>query len=149
MSRIEPSEAQAWSEDTKLPLAEFDPALISQVEAWVMGKLATAFDTTTWVDAVTTPELVRQVIAMMYVHRLYNRAYSGDPDNMNDYAMWLRAEALNLIDGLIAGSIVMDGITVPTTGDPSFYPNDLSSSLEPDYYDKSLGDAKFNTGGKF
>jgi hypothetical protein len=111
--------------------------------------LGTTFDTSTWVDTATTPELVRQAISMLYVHRVYNRTYSGDRDNMNDYSMWLRAEANALLDGLIAGSIIIPDIDVPLTGSPSFYPNDLSSALEPDYYDKSLGGNKFSGGEKF
>jgi hypothetical protein len=149
MARINAADAQAWAEATKLPFASLDPGLIAQIEAQLIGKFSTAFDTSTWVDTTNTPELVKSVIAMTYVSWYYNRTYSEDQENLNDYAVWLLGQANALMMGIIDGSIILPGVVVPSVGTPAFYPNDASSALCPTFEDPSLGDSSFSMGQRF
>lgn len=149
MARITVRQAQSWSEKTKLPVTGLDTDLLTQVENQVLGMLATGFDTSTWLDASSTPPIVQQILAMLYVSWFYNRQYSEDQEHVNVYATLLRAEAESLIQGLLDGSVLMPGQPASTEADPSFYPNDSSSAQEPTSDDKSLGDASFSMGTVF
>lgn len=148
MPRIQPQDAQAWSEKTKLPIAQLDSELASQIEIRVLARLTVAYpdDVSTWISPDTTPSIVKTVIAMQYVAWFYDRQYSEEQEALNDYAVLLRAEAESLIQGIIDGSIVIPGIVVPSVEDPGYYPNDVSSALTPTLTDRSLGDAKFSMG---
>jgi hypothetical protein len=152
MARILPSDAQVWAEPTKLPITVLDAGLLSQIEAQTMAKLTLVFlpvVTNTWVDSTTTPVVVKSLIAMTYVSWFYNRSYSEDQQNLNDYAVWLLGQANNLMAGLIDGSLGLPGVEQPSTGFPSFYPNDNSSALDPTDDDTSLGTASFSMGQRF
>lgn len=151
MPRIAAGDAQAWAEGTKLPIEQLDPALLSQVEVRVVARLTAAFpdDIATWASPETTPDIVKSVIAMLYVAWFYDRQYSEEQESLNDYAVLLRSQAEELITGILDGSIVIPGIVVPTLDGPAFYPDDASSSLCPTPYDRSLGDAKFSMGQVF
>lgn len=149
MPRIRPEDAQAWAESTKLPIEQLESDLVSQVETQVLSRLAVAFApevTSTWVSHLTTPAMIKSVIAMYYVSWYYEKHYSEEQTNLNDYAVLLRANADLLIQGIVDGSIVIPEAPVPTQGNPSFYPNDLSSADSPTAQDRSLGDAKFSMG---
>jgi hypothetical protein len=149
MALIELTDAQAWVEDTKLGIDAFDESLLAQVEAQLLGRLSAGFDLSTWVGPGTTPDLVKSAIAMTYASWLYNKHYSEDQENLNDYAVWLLGQANAIMTGLIDGSITVPGVEAPTVGAPSFYPNDSSSALAPTWEDPSLGGASFSMGQRF
>jgi hypothetical protein len=152
MARIEPEDVQAWVEESKLAVSELDLAMLSQIEAQRIGQLTGAFGsevTDVWVDVDTTPTLIRSLIAMYYASWLYNKFYSEDQDALNNYALWLFGQANDLMTALISGAIVIPDVILPSTGSPSFYPNDASSALEPTSDDTSLGDASFSVGKVF
>jgi hypothetical protein len=117
--------------------------LVAQVEGQVLDRLSGGFDTSTWLDSITTPPIVKSVIAMFYVSWVYDRQYSEEQQQLNDYAVLLRAQAESLMVGILDGSTAIPGLPVPTTGGPAFYPTDSSSSLPATDIDPSLGDAKF------
>lgn len=149
MSRIVLVDAQAWAEGTKLTIDQFDPALLSQVEAQVLTTLDNSIDVSTWVDSTTTPDIVRSIIAMMYVSWLYDRTYSEDQDAGNDYAIMLRAQAQGLIAGINDSSVVIPGFPTENVGGPLFYPTDTSSALLPTTLNPELGPASFQMGRQF
>lgn len=149
MARITVKQAQSWSEKTKLPITDLDTDLLTQVENQVLGALTAGFDTSTWLDASTTPAIVQQILSMLYVSWFYNRQYSEDQEHVNVYATLLRAEAESLIQGILNGSVIMPGLPPSTEEGPSFYPTDSSSSQEATTLDSSLGDASFSMGKVF
>jgi hypothetical protein len=149
MARILLADAQAWAESTKLTLTPLDAALLSQVETQVVSQLDNALDVTTWVNDVTTPEIVKTIIAMLYVAWLYDRQYSEDQEQGNDYAALLRAQAAALLAGLIDGSIIIPGNEVENVGAPEFFPTDTSSAMEPTDMQPELGGASFHMGVSF
>lgn len=149
MARITPTDAQGWADSVKLDLSPLDAALVSQLETEIIARLSSVYDTSTWLDDSTTPSLVKVIIAKTYVSWIYDRAYSENQNEGNDYAALLRLNAEMLITGLVEGTIDIPGVTPIGSGTPGFYPNDASSAMEPTDEDPSLGPAKFSMGKRF
>jgi hypothetical protein len=149
MAHIDVAYANAWTEATKLAIVTFDAALLEQIESQVLGRIATQFDTSTWIDPATTPKMVKSIIAMLYVAWYYDKAYSEDQEEGNDYAALLRAQAENLLQGILDGSISLPEVPNLEPGGPEFYPNDDSSAMSPTLEDPSLGPARFSIGTTF
>lgn len=148
MARITLEEAQAWAEETKLTLTALDADLLAQVETQVVGRLAAVTDDTeSWVSTVTTPEMVRTVIAMFYVAWVYDRQYSEEQEQLNDYAVLLRAQGEALLQGMLDGSIDLPG--VEPTGQPAHFPTDESSLREPSPLAPADGPGSFFMGRVF
>jgi len=153
MSRITVQDAKGWVRTSKFTIGDLETELLEQIEEEVLSRLASAYAVSTWIDASTTPRLVRVIIAKMYVAYTYQKAYSEDEDSMPAYARSLLNNANDLMTGILDGTITLsDGAAsaLDAERDPAFYPNDLSSSLCPgDFGDDSLGDAKFSMGRVF
>lgn len=149
MAHITPDDAQGWAESTKLDLSTLDDSLEAQISTEIISRLASVYTTTSWVDENTTPDLVKVIIAKTYVAWFYDRAYSENQDEGNDYAALLRGNAEMLMTGLLDGTIDIPGVTPVGSGVPGYYPNDASSALTPTAEDPSLGPAKFSMGKVF
>jgi hypothetical protein len=153
VARITFPEAQAWAEPTKLSMTDLDTDLLNQVEAQVLGRIGYAYpvDVLSWVDVASTPALVRNVIAMLYMSWYYDRQYSEDEGNLSDYARRLAAMAEMIIQGIIAGTIDLPEVpgTIGASGGPGFYPTDASTASEPTAADMSLGPEAFSMGTRF
>jgi hypothetical protein len=151
MARIELGDAQAWLEPSKAELDEFDVDLLEQVETQVLSALVgTGYDTSTWVDTTSTPDLIKSIISMLYASYYLQRQYSEDQEVDNPWAKRLYDMATANIRGLISGTLTLtDTSDFTVAGAPAFYPTDASSAACPDYYDKSLGDARFSMGMEF
>ena len=153
MARITLAEAQAWAEATKFTIGSISTSpnvdLLTQLESEVMARISSAYDTTLWVDAATTPTIVRTAIAKLFVAWAYRRQYSESiEDNDASYAALLEANAELIITGLVDGSIEIPGEPV-LTGVPAYYPTDASSAEAPTIEDPSLGPARFSMGMVF
>lgn len=133
MAHISLTEAKAWTESTKVGnnFDALDTSLEDQISAQIIERLASRFTTTaTWLTTTTTPKLVRTIISMYYVAWIYDRQYSTDEDT-SAYAALLRTMADANIEGLLSGVINLPEIpSADVFGEPVFFPNDLSSSLE-------------------
>lgn len=141
MAYIVVADVQAWAEPSKLALTTLEVPLHEATSAEVIGRLAGSFVTTTWTDNTNTPNLVRKIMAMMYVAWYISRTYASD-EGRSDYGMRLRGMANDLIEGLIRGTIILVDDLNPANaadGTAQFYPNDASSALEPTIDDRSLG----------
>jgi hypothetical protein len=150
MARITPDDAQGWAESTKLTLSSLDASLLNQIEEEVIGRLNSVYTTSGWTDSTNTPALVKVIISKLYVAWFYDRQYSENQSEGNDYAILLRANAEMLMTGLIDGTIDLPDVPVAGSGlGPAFYPNDASSAMEPTPEDPSLGPAKFSMGKVF
>jgi hypothetical protein len=147
MARITLVDAQAWAENTKLPFSVLDTALLNQVEIQVIARLQScgidAALIATWVDVSTTPDLVKSIISMMYVAWFYDRQYSEEQTEGNDYAAMLRNHAQMLLQGVCDGTIEIP--EAPTIGGkPAFFPTDESSAAQPTCLQPELGGPYFN-----
>ncbi|SRR6266496_360901 len=142
------AEANAWAEKSKLNFGELDSELEATQVTQVLGRVSLAYNVSGWVDANTTPSLIRKIIAMLYVGWFYQLTYSED-DSTNSYGLLLIHQAETLIDGIVDGAInLVDAVagTDLNLAQPAFYPNDASSALTPTQDDSSLGPAKFTMG---
>lgn len=150
MARITVEDVQGWVESSKLSITDLDMSFLPQIETEVLAILGTVYDTAVWVDASSTPSLVKVIIAKMYAGWLYDKHYSENQAERNEYAQMLKDNANMLISGLTDGTVELPGITPASTQGPSFYPNDISSAQTPgDDGDWSLGPAKFSMGKIF
>lgn len=149
MALITAADAQGWGERTKLDLSTLDTDLLDQIESEVLARINSVYDTSLWISPATTPRLIRTIISKMYVSWFYDRQYSENQDEGNDYAALLRSNAEMLITGLLDGTIEIPGTTATTSQIASFYPNDASSAQQPTADDMSLGPAKFSMGRPF
>jgi hypothetical protein len=155
------SDAQTWLENTKANLASLDLNLEAQISNNVLSRLASTyndptFGVPTWIDSSTTPQLVKQIIAMFYAGWFYDRQYSEMVAAEGpSYGTVLRTYAESLIEGLNAGTIELVEIQ-PNEPDvaPVFYPTDVSSTKQAFWENKdpdntSMGPAKFSMGHNF
>lgn len=149
MARVTQREVQSWLELTKLNVAALNTDLLSQLEEEVLVQLSSVYTVTGWTDEVSTPKIVRVIIAKMYASWYIDKIYSENQDEGNDYSARLLANANMLLAGLISGLFEIPGVPVPNPGTPSFYPTDASSAMEPTEEDPSLGPARFSLGKIF
>lgn len=149
MARVTQREIQSWLELTKLNLPALNTDLLAQLEEEVLVQLSSVYNTSTWLDEVTTPKIVRVIIAKIYASIHIDKMYSENQDEGNDYAARLMANANMLLAGLMSGLFEIPGVVSPNPGTPSFYPTDASSAMEPTTEDPSLGPARFSLGKVF
>lgn len=149
MTVITIQDVRGWVETTKLNITALDVQFLPQIEAEVFARLGSVYDVLAWIDPDSTPMIVRVIVTKLYSAWIYDRAYSENQGISNDYAAMLRGNAEMLIIGLIDGTIEIPGVTPISSADPSFYPNDASSAMDPTTDDPSLGPARFSMGKLF
>lgn len=150
MARITLEQAAAWGEQSKMAsaLTTLNTDLLDQIEAELLGRISGAgLNVGTWTNVATTPSIVQTIIAKKYVSWLIDRQYSTDVE-LSQYAARLDTNAEMLLQGILAGAIELPDQST-FTGQPSFYPNDASSSQSPTYDDPSLGGPAFSMGQTF
>lgn len=140
---------QNWLEQTKLDVVSVEPQLELTAKSVVLGRLKDVYDTSSWLDTASTPELVVQVMAMYYAAWFYRRQYSEDTDQTPNYADWLEGLADSLLASIVDGSVDLPGFPplegTDANGSPDFYPKDNN-------YDDTgvrVDDAVFSMGMKF
>jgi hypothetical protein len=135
------AEASAWGEKTKLApaLVTMDSELLGQIQSEVLGHVSavvTTVTTATWISSGTTPQMVKTIIAKLYIAWIIDRQYSEDQD-LSAYAALLRAGALSLLTAIETSAIDIPGVTGigDDAGDglPSVFPTD-NDPLEGPYF---------------
>lgn len=150
MARVTLGEVQGWLDPSKLTLASLDAELLANLEEELISRLRVVYDTSTWVDSLTTPKLVRTAISKFYASWLYDRFYSENQEEGNDYALRLAENVESIMSALIDGRVVLPEDPEPAVSrGPSFYPTDASSAQEPTSSDPSLGGPWFSLGRSF
>jgi hypothetical protein len=160
--RIQVADVQAWLEPTKSDIVNVDPALDLQIETQTLAQLEAGFDVSGWLSPGNTPVIVKSVLAMLYAAATLDRQNSEDNENTDAYAAKLEAQASMLIDGMLNGTVVVDGYLVSSDphSSPESYPNDSSSGygqsqvrINGDNYwgsgDPSVGPPKFSMNLQF
>lgn len=148
MAHVTIEDINAWTDGVKLEPTQIDADLENQQAEEVIARVASAYNTTTWVNDSSTPGLIKKLISMLYVGWYYQRTYSED-NNVNSYGLMLIAQANLLISGIIAGTtVLLDAPVGSATGSdsPVFYPTDASSIMWPTRDDRSLGHEAFSMG---
>jgi hypothetical protein len=134
---IDVDDVQPWLEVSKLRLDTDDKLLEEPFQSeFVKSRLASCdIDVTVWIDAATTPSLIKSIIGMLVAAQRYNTYYSEtDEEAGNPYANKLEERSMLLLEGICAGTIDLLDITddPATTGFGSvlFYPDDDVGVLE-------------------
>ncbi len=162
MARISLPDVKAWVENTKLDPQALDLDHLGQLEEEVLAQVGSVYNTSTWIDKANTPRLIQTICAKIYAGWLYDKFYSENQSAPNIYAKLLKQNAQTLINGILAGTIEIPGVTPETPQAATFYPNDASSGISPDadgvdrsrgllvsVGDTSTGPAKFSMGSVF
>ena len=115
MPRVSVAEVQRWLDPTILSLAEDDELGEQDMfgEA-VVGKLGARFDTSTWVDATTTPLLIRTCIAVLVASWRYNILFSktgtGELSPYSQHLENLVWGEYGIVECLLMGTLHIPGI---------------------------------------
>lgn len=149
MSLVTIQDVQNWLERSKLTL-DSDDDLLEETHARsiVLSKLATRFDTSTWVDSDSTPKLVRTIISMLVAAYRYNAVYTEVPNPETEtYGDKLEQRAMDLLQQVVDGGLVLEEATdgPAVTGTLSFYPTDASTARD----DEDDAGIKFTMGMRF
>ena len=128
MSYVTQREVQTWLERTRLTVQVVDPNLESTAFAICAGYL-NQHDSTLWVDAASTPLLVRKIIAMLVAAYVYMIQYGEDSDST--FGKTLESSAMELLGGLADGSIQLTDVNADRdpTSYPTFFPTDAATTL--------------------
>jgi hypothetical protein len=150
MARVTLAEIQGWVDPIKLTLASIDTELLANIETETLAKVATVYDTTTWLDVATTPKLIRTAISKYYASWIIDRMYSENQDEGSDYAKRLCDNADSIIIAILERTIIIPEVPAdPTSFSASYYPNDASSAQTPTADNPSLGGPYFSLGRTF
>lgn len=101
MAVIDVDQVQQWLASTKYPIEELDEILEETARAVVFSGLEARFDTTSWVDESTTPQLVQVVIALLVAAWTYQRLVGEDVNEGDNYGATLEQRAHTLLKGIL------------------------------------------------
>lgn len=149
MALISLEDVRAWVESTKISPAALDLDHLDQIEGEILARINSVYDVSLWTTRATTPKLIQVIIAKTYAGWLYDKYYSENQGQPNQYARLVKQNAETLIKGITDGTIELPGEPALNSQGASFYPTDASSAMEPTFDDMSLGPAKFSLGRIF
>jgi hypothetical protein len=98
----------------------------------IRGYLLAVLDSATldlWIDPDSTPEQVRQVSGLLTAALVYRLRYSEDSLDDPQYAQNLYNMAMGMIEKILNGTIVLEGVDDVTTefDNTYFLPNDATT----------------------
>ena len=112
--------------------AEFDETQLD-AERIVRGYLANYYTPTTlslWTDPEHTPGLIRSIAGRLIAAFVYRKRYSEDSLDDPTYAQMKYNEAISLLQGIQASTIVVEGVLDQPTTDrltsADFWPNNTT-----------------------
>lgn len=134
MSYITVELANAWTDKGRLNLVTLDEELESQIADQIIGRASQVFDTSLWLDGLTTPKLILSIIAMQYAGRWYQSKTLDNISEIDNYGSKLIRDSNQILDAVILGEIALrddDGEIIipissgvisgePFEGDPQF-----------------------------
>lgn len=132
MSYLDAADIQPWLNKTKFTITTVDVTHEQTIVNFVFGKLSQRYDTSTWLDAASTPELIKNLLSMLVASAHLRRAVSEE-DGLTKYADWLEYRATKVCDDIVAGSIDIPGVDPDSTsslgGSSVFFPTDTATTL--------------------
>ena len=105
MALITTDDVQAWFTDDRLSLEVTDdlPEEV-YISPEVVGAVSNKYDTSTWLDDKTTPDLIRGIISARVAAIRYSKTYADQLDELA-YAAWLNKWAMETLEGIVSGAI--------------------------------------------
>lgn len=131
----------------KLRIEEIPDDLASvktDAERIIRGYLAGVFSATwlaTWITPAATPKLIRAIGGRLGAALIYRTRYSEDSLDDPEYAQNKYAEAMTMLNAIIAGTMVLE--EAPT--------GETSTGLNPDFFwpNATTDDPKFTMDSQF
>lgn len=118
----------------RIAIADSDDTQLIQISVAriVRGYLARVIANGTlvsWVDPATTPELIREIAGRLIAAQLFFNKTAESSTNIEErsFAQLKYNEAIAMLDGIIAGELVLDGVVIGDTSsisDLDFFPID-------------------------
>ncbi len=148
MARTTIAEVQVWISDNRVTVASGD--LLDQIEDYVLGRLESTHDTSGWADDTDTPDLVRQVIALLDAEAKFRKDYSDQEDELpyaDKLGMMAEARLEQIIGGqltLTVGTVVLTSTqadAVSAAAGPTIFPTE-GERLQDSYLDPTATDGK-------
>jgi len=100
-------------------------------ERIIRGYLAGVVSTATldlWATPDDTPDIIRAIAGRFAAAKIYRVRYSEDSLDDPQYAQGLYNDAMAMINAIIAGNLIIDGVTDTTQFDNTYFtPNDAST----------------------
>jgi hypothetical protein len=134
-THVSEAEVQQWIRNSRLTITVVDPELENSAYSRVAATLAQRYETTTWVDEASTPDLIRSIISMLVAAWEINRGPGAETMNdVDSYGEHLESSALALLGSLADGSILLEdddsgGSGGFATGQPIFFPTDVATTI--------------------
>jgi hypothetical protein len=138
VSYLNVKSVQAWLHQSKYEVTAIDPELEKAAKEIYFGEFAQRYDTSSWTNATTTPQLVLTVMSM-YVASVYLRRAVSQDDGYASYADWLEKRVETICAAIVSGSIELPSPIDTSSslgGGPLFFPKDSSANLhtsDPEY----------------
>lgn len=148
------AQIQQWIEPTKKTIDGVDEDLDASTSTIVFTKLSSRVDTTTWINAASTPDIIITILSMLIASTMLRRSFPDIQDSDLEYCIWLERQAQSIIDMILDGTIDLDPSSA-LSGQPAFWPTDQTgSSQQYDAAGNPIGDEfsediKFTMGSKF
>lgn len=103
-------EVQAWFQGTRLTVTESEIQAFELVATTtVFSALSRKYTTTSWLNQVSTPDIVRAIISMFVAAWVYQRSYSDNAD-LSSYGTWLEGKAYHLLEAAANGDLLIPGL---------------------------------------
>ena len=80
----------------------------------------------TWLTPVTTPEMIRAIASRLAAARIYRNRFGEQSFKDPEYAKTLYDEAMGLLNDIVSGVVLIDGIAETQFDNTYFEPNDAS-----------------------
>jgi hypothetical protein len=105
MAILENADVQAFVDETKFEVTAIPDGLEANAVSLIFGILRKKFDTTLWVDALTTPHNVKVALALMVCSWWYTGQVGADAVSADAFARDLRDQAYFIAHSLNDGQM--------------------------------------------
>ena len=112
MPRTTTAEVQVWLSDGRSIVKSDD--LLDEHEDYVLSRLESTHDTSGWATDADTPDLVRQVIALLNAESAFRKAYSDQEDELvyaDKLGMMAEARLMQILSGALTLTVGTVSIT--------------------------------------
>lgn len=94
----------AWLDTKKASISSLDDELAAQLTTRVFGAVSSRYSTENWVSNAYTPQLILEVISMLYAGYHFHKVYSTDTEP-GMYGELLLRDANLLLDSIVNGNL--------------------------------------------
>lgn len=133
MALVTTDDVQAWLTKNRIEIEIVDdlPEEVN-ISAEILASISTRYTVTTWVSPSTTPLLVKSIISARVAALRYAKHYADQLEE-NSYSDWLNMWAMDILKGIISGTIPLTDVPVSellvaqTAASISFLPDDTTT----------------------